>query len=249
MASVATTCLEMKILLFRLDELIPDRYPSSTRAEADVLRRACRELKSGVKTLQTALQNQIASTLGAESFQQLATSAGTVSREISRHRAVIILAFCQAVRVFDRDMEAEMLILEHRVLGYLQAVRGVAGTRPIAESVMRNLHTDFERCTRALNILQQSRVPDASQQSVQLRRSLDQREVDRLLPAPVRSAASDESSSPQCVICLNVYAPWDEVRYFAPCNHKYHKVCIDLWLTSWTYGPTCPICRVPLQGT
>jgi Ring finger domain len=249
MASVAPTCLEMKILLFRLAELIPDGYPSSHRAEANVLRRAYRELKAGVTTLQTSLQNQIPSTLGADSIQQLATSTGTVWREITRHRAVIILAFCQAVRIFGRDMEAEKLILEHRVSGYLQTVGRLEGTPSTAESTIRDLRTDFDRCTRALDVRERARVPDASEQSLHLRRSLDQREIDRLLPALLRSATSHESSSPQCVICMHEYVPCDEVRYFAPCNHKYHKVCIDLWLMSWTYGPTCPICRVPLQGT
>lgn len=43
-----------------------------------------------------------------------------------------------------------------------------------------------------------------------------------------------------CSICLESYQPTKYVRKL-PCNHKYHKVCIDKWFKSSSFS--CPVCR------
>jgi hypothetical protein len=42
-----------------------------------------------------------------------------------------------------------------------------------------------------------------------------------------------------CSICLSDYVPSDEVRTL-PCDHLFHKGCIDVWLA---HHKTCPLCR------
>jgi len=34
--------------------------------------------------------------------------------------------------------------------------------------------------------------------------------------------------------------PYDEITITTPCNHTYHKICIDKWLQT---SSTCPCCR------
>ncbi|DBA05059.1 TPA: hypothetical protein N0F65_000747 [Lagenidium giganteum] len=42
-----------------------------------------------------------------------------------------------------------------------------------------------------------------------------------------------------CCICLNEYEPLQDLR-FLPCNHHFHKSCVDSWLV---VSATCPTCR------
>ncbi|KAI8063879.1 hypothetical protein BC940DRAFT_335607 [Gongronella butleri] len=43
-----------------------------------------------------------------------------------------------------------------------------------------------------------------------------------------------------CVICLDSYENQDVLRIL-PCEHEYHRDCIDLWLTK--KNDTCPLCQ------
>jgi len=44
----------------------------------------------------------------------------------------------------------------------------------------------------------------------------------------------------ECNICLDEYIPEDVVKYL-PCNHIFHPMCIDQWLS--TSSNKCPVCR------
>ena len=50
---------------------------------------------------------------------------------------------------------------------------------------------------------------------------------------------SDEYSDEQCCICLD---PLDETQIIRnlPCEHKFHKQCIDLWVLKKN---SCPLCN------
>ena len=46
-----------------------------------------------------------------------------------------------------------------------------------------------------------------------------------------------------CPICLGEYTDGDEIRCL-PCNHEFHKECVDNWLANHA---SCPACRHSLQ--
>ena len=54
-----------------------------------------------------------------------------------------------------------------------------------------------------------------------------------------QAGASAESSG-DCIVCLLEYEDGDEMRRLLPCNHRFHKACIDPWLAD---HETCPVCR------
>ncbi|KAI8056203.1 hypothetical protein BDF22DRAFT_674293 [Syncephalis plumigaleata] len=44
----------------------------------------------------------------------------------------------------------------------------------------------------------------------------------------------------RCTICLDEYAPKEMVNVFPSCNHVFHEICIQQWLT---HNQACPLCR------
>ncbi|KAL4199715.1 hypothetical protein AMTRI_Chr03g146250 [Amborella trichopoda] len=44
----------------------------------------------------------------------------------------------------------------------------------------------------------------------------------------------------ECAVCLSEFAGEELLRLLPICNHAFHPVCIDQWLSSHT---TCPVCR------
>ncbi|KAI8986579.1 hypothetical protein BDB01DRAFT_834549 [Pilobolus umbonatus] len=49
-----------------------------------------------------------------------------------------------------------------------------------------------------------------------------------------------------CAICLEDYEEGSELRLL-PCNHQFHTVCVDAWLT--TQKKLCPICKRDITRT
>jgi len=45
----------------------------------------------------------------------------------------------------------------------------------------------------------------------------------------------------ECSICLE---PLKDNIKLLNCNHKFHKTCIDLWITKKSI---CPLCRIPIK--
>ena len=50
----------------------------------------------------------------------------------------------------------------------------------------------------------------------------------------------------RCSICLGEYQEKEILRIMPKCGHNFHLSCIDIWLRKQS---TCPVCRLPLQGT
>lgn len=55
---------------------------------------------------------------------------------------------------------------------------------------------------------------------------------------PTQFAPEDSS----CCICLNEYELHQDLRVL-PCNHHFHKDCVDEWLV---VNSTCPTCRTSI---
>jgi len=53
----------------------------------------------------------------------------------------------------------------------------------------------------------------------------------------------------ECCLCMDAFEKEDEVRLL-PCNHFFHKECIDRWFAARAYQQrSCPLCkRNPLEG-
>ncbi|CAL1375020.1 unnamed protein product [Linum trigynum] len=46
-----------------------------------------------------------------------------------------------------------------------------------------------------------------------------------------------------CAICLEEWEEGDECRVLPECSHRYHRVCVDVWLLAVAGDGHCPICR------
>ncbi|KAK8716316.1 hypothetical protein V6N13_043631 [Hibiscus sabdariffa] len=47
-----------------------------------------------------------------------------------------------------------------------------------------------------------------------------------------------------CVICLSEFAAGECLRILPKCNHGFHTLCIDTWLSSHSSCPTCRHCLI-----
>ncbi|EDO41758.1 predicted protein, partial [Nematostella vectensis] len=58
---------------------------------------------------------------------------------------------------------------------------------------------------------------------------------------PTRTVKKDEEEEiDSCPVCLDGYKSGEVIRIL-PCNHEYHKLCIDPWLVEHR---TCPMCKL-----
>ncbi|RKP09112.1 hypothetical protein THASP1DRAFT_29101 [Thamnocephalis sphaerospora] len=76
----------------------------------------------------------------------------------------------------------------------------------------------------------EANAQDAKDGSVQNRRSL----------ASLRSLAASAVDVPTCAVCLDDFEDGDQLRQL-PCQHQFHAVCIDPWLTE--KAAECPLCK------
>ena len=72
-------------------------------------------------------------------------------------------------------------------------------------------------------------------------RGLDRASIDMLPIFLVASGGMGTGDSDSCcAVCLCEFQDDEKGRILPLCLHRFHVVCIDLWLAS---HPTCPVCR------
>jgi len=71
-------------------------------------------------------------------------------------------------------------------------------------------------------------------------------QIDRLVSKVYDSATTfaDHHDS-SCAICMDAYTQGQTLR-FLPCEHHYHAICVDEWLS--TRSATCPLCKCGIEG-
>ncbi|KAL9973545.1 hypothetical protein ACROYT_G020016 [Oculina patagonica] len=60
------------------------------------------------------------------------------------------------------------------------------------------------------------------------------------LPTRTVSKKTEDDETDSCAVCLDGYKAGDVVRIL-PCQHEFHKLCIDPWLVEHR---TCPMCKL-----
>ncbi|XP_074584734.1 receptor homology region, transmembrane domain- and RING domain-containing protein 1-like [Curcuma longa] len=71
--------------------------------------------------------------------------------------------------------------------------------------------------------------------------SMKQEAVELLPCLTFRTAfLSSKRTAETCAICLEDYKDGESLRVL-PCQHDFHLVCVDSWLTKW--GTFCPVCK------
>jgi hypothetical protein len=55
-----------------------------------------------------------------------------------------------------------------------------------------------------------------------------------------------ETKAPDCPICLSKVIPDTRLAFKTPCNHVYHRKCINRWFRRG--ATTCPTCRATVQN-
>jgi hypothetical protein len=83
-----------------------------------------------------------------------------------------------------------------------------------------------------------ARVREAAAVRERLKRMVSAEELERLAPVEMGRTGMEE-----CPICVAEVVRFQEVRRL-PCNHHFHKDCIDAWIFK---NPNCPKCRVALK--
>ena len=63
------------------------------------------------------------------------------------------------------------------------------------------------------------------------------------------TTAGAEEAPLECCLCMECFQKDEQIRLL-PCNHYFHKDCIDRWFATRAYQQrTCPLCkRDPLDG-
>ncbi|WJX28069.1 hypothetical protein P8452_16833 [Trifolium repens] len=69
------------------------------------------------------------------------------------------------------------------------------------------------------------------------------------LPTSIYKTHSAGSTPPSldsiCAICLAEFCDGDNMKLLPKCNHRFHVVCIDMWLLSHS---SCPNCREMIKS-
>jgi hypothetical protein len=142
---------------------------------------------------------------------------------------VLLLCLCCAVTVW---------LLRHR--------RNMQRDRQTARETMLVLHSELMRRRHEARRAQEEAAEDREEATLEGLESLPVAEMSVMRNSMTeRQLQGDE----ECCLCMEAFQDTDELRVL-PCEHFYHKNCIDRWFAARRYqARSCPLCkRNPLQN-
>ena len=138
---------------------------------------------------------------------------------------VLLLCLCCAVTVW---------LLRHR--------RNMQRDRQTARETMLVLHSELMR--------RRNEARRAQEEAAETREEATIEGLEMLPTQPWRNTMNERQlqGDEECCLCMEAFQETDELRVL-PCEHFYHKNCIDRWFAARRYqSRSCPLCkRNPLQ--
>uniref|UniRef100_H2YE69 RING-type domain-containing protein n=1 Tax=Ciona savignyi TaxID=51511 RepID=H2YE69_CIOSA len=93
--------------------------------------------------------------------------------------------------------------------------------------------------------IQRFRILQAHNRGLRHRNRLAQRAISQLKCRTLKTNDESLSSDSVCAICIENYKVGDVIREL-PCQHLFHKKCVDPWLHN---KHTCPMCKINIIKT
>ncbi|PIM97757.1 hypothetical protein CDL12_29772 [Handroanthus impetiginosus] len=59
--------------------------------------------------------------------------------------------------------------------------------------------------------------------------------------------SNSHAAAAECAVCLSILEG-KTGRRVLPCQHEFHTVCVDRWLSVPCFKNTCPVCRLLIEG-
>ena len=146
---------------------------------------------------------------------------------------------------YNREREEE---LDRRIAQYLQANQAEAETGGVIDR--NDLRMLSFQAQLALAIMESQRHmmeggrPDGENQTPGVSEASKERWEQISFHDSTQYGSVKEVDGPHCSICLCEYEEGDQLTKL-PCQHLYHKECIDSWTSNHT---KCPLCNLELES-
>ncbi|KAI9366491.1 hypothetical protein BD770DRAFT_450677 [Pilaira anomala] len=214
-----------------------------------------------LRKMQNKSQTEVMSRLAVLVSLMPATNIKNTAWELTLFVMLILLGACILFSFLLRIYTWKRTEILHRAVERNRAANVSMTTLPMGKELLtpENLYLfpiriidttlDEEERKRVENVLADEKQREALIQTTLLpelasppkeRFGFSRKNSLRLSTIPPMILKIDTPVNNMCVVCLEAFKIGDEVRKL-PCNHEYHTMCIDPWLTSKSCE--CPLCK------